>query len=107
LRSIGRHRVPCSFNFYPTFLECNRRLGERERPDATSDVLVLTLLTGDPEILDRDVPCVVEDLRGDRAYAGGGDRVFEPRRAALGTWGPAPSAPALRCAVNPGSSPMN
>jgi hypothetical protein len=24
----------------------------------------LTLLTGDPEILDRDVPCTVEDLRG-------------------------------------------
>lgn len=25
-----------------------------------------TLLTGDPEILDRDVPCPVEDLRGSR-----------------------------------------
>ena len=24
----------------------------------------LTLLTGDPEILDRDLPCLVEDLRG-------------------------------------------
>jgi len=27
----------------------------------------MTLLTGDREILDRDMPCSVEDLRGDRA----------------------------------------
>jgi len=34
---------------------------------ATARARNLTLLTGDPEILDRDVPCVVEDLRGNRA----------------------------------------
>jgi uncharacterized protein with PIN domain len=30
---------------------------------ATARARKLTLLTGDPEILDRDVPCAVEDLR--------------------------------------------
>jgi len=30
---------------------------------ATACARNLTLLTGDPEILDRDVPCTVEDLR--------------------------------------------
>ncbi len=31
---------------------------------ATACARSLTLLTGDPEILDREVPCTVEDLRG-------------------------------------------
>jgi predicted nucleic acid-binding protein len=31
---------------------------------ATACAHNLTLLTGDPEILDRDMPCAVEDLRG-------------------------------------------
>jgi uncharacterized protein with PIN domain len=31
---------------------------------ATAHARNLTLLTGDPEILDRDLPCPVEDLRG-------------------------------------------
>lgn len=31
---------------------------------ATACARNLTLLTGDPEILDRDLPCPVEDLRG-------------------------------------------
>lgn len=30
---------------------------------ATARARKLTLLTGDPEILDRDVPCAIEDLR--------------------------------------------
>ncbi len=30
---------------------------------ATASARKLTLLTGDPEIVDRDVPCTVEDLR--------------------------------------------
>lgn len=33
---------------------------------ATACARNLTLLTGDPEILDRDMPCTVEDLRGSR-----------------------------------------
>jgi uncharacterized protein with PIN domain len=33
---------------------------------ATACARRLTLLTGDPEILDRDMPCLVEDLRGNR-----------------------------------------
>jgi uncharacterized protein with PIN domain len=33
---------------------------------ATACARNLTLLTGDPEILDRDTPCAVEDLRGSR-----------------------------------------
>jgi hypothetical protein len=31
---------------------------------ATACARNLTLLTGDPAILDREVPCTVEDLRG-------------------------------------------
>ncbi len=34
---------------------------------ATARARNLTLLTGDPEILDRDMPCPVEDLRSNRA----------------------------------------
>ncbi len=34
---------------------------------ATARARNLTLLTGNPEILDRDMPCSVEDLRGSRA----------------------------------------
>jgi uncharacterized protein with PIN domain len=34
---------------------------------ATACARSLTLLTGDPEILDREMPCSVEDLRGSRA----------------------------------------
>ena len=33
---------------------------------ATACARNLTLLTGDPEILDRDLPCPVEDLRGNQ-----------------------------------------
>lgn len=33
---------------------------------ATASAHSLTLLTGDPEILDRDIPCAVEDLRASR-----------------------------------------
>lgn len=33
---------------------------------ATARARNLTLLTGDPEILDRNIPCAVEDLRGGR-----------------------------------------
>lgn len=34
---------------------------------ATACARNLTLLTGDPEILDRHMPCAVEDLRSERA----------------------------------------